>query len=111
MISKQCAQYLTKTAAIGLPVIGSYMDVGELSKKIPAAMLPWVVGLVAAGGAGVGYLASRATSPDEAERDLMKKNILRGEVEAELALARRDLDTMRRKHLRETGAGRRDLAL
>ena len=99
MISKECAAYFSKQAQ------GIY----DTGKQLLGAAAPYALGIPVVAGLGAGYLLSRGTSPSEAGLELTKKNIIRNELEEELAVTERDLKLRRmRKRLAEK-LGRRDL--
>jgi len=100
MISKECAQYLVKEAQ-GF----------DAAKKFIGEVAPYAIGVPLVAGLGVGYLLSRGTSPSEASLDVTKQNIVRNELEEELALTERDLALRKMKRRLAEKAGRRDLFL
>jgi len=100
MIVKECAAYLSKDAQI---------DFLGTTKKLFTTAAPYAIGIPLVAGLGVGYLLSRGTSPSEASLDITKQNIIRNELEEELALTERDLALRRMKKRLADKLGRKDI--
>ena len=100
MISKECAAYLSKNAQLGFL---------EQGKKFLGTAGPYVLGVPLVAGLGAGYMLSRGTSPSDAQTSVMKKEIIRSELEEELALTTREAAMRKLRRRMAAKLGRRDL--
>jgi len=85
---------LRKTAiepvgATGKAIGGALAGVGGL--------VPYAIGVPLVGGAIVGYLASRMTSPGDSDVEALQQRVLEQNVDTNLALSRRKLEAARRR--------------
>lgn len=60
-------------------------------------LLPYAIGVPLVGGAIVGYLASKMTSPSDTDVEAIQQRVLEENVDTQLALSRRKLEAARRR--------------
>jgi len=59
--------------------------------------LPYLIGVPLAGGAAVGYLASKMTSPSDSDREALQERVMDQEVREELGIRQRKLAVLRQR--------------
>jgi len=84
-------QHLQKEAKLGAGV--------ALKEGIQAGfgVIPSLIGLSLAGGAAVGYLASKMSSPSDSDREALQQRVMDTEVREEVGLQQRKLKALQAK--------------
>jgi hypothetical protein len=60
-------------------------------------LIPYLIGVPLAGGAAVGYLASKMSSPTSSDKDAMQQQVMDTKVREELGVQQRKLEALKAK--------------
>ena len=74
---------------------------GALSKDVVGTIMLYLLGTTTAAGAGVGWLASKVTSPSSAKRELLQKDVLDANIREALGRRQREVLTVKERNKRE----------
>jgi hypothetical protein len=58
-------------------------------------LIPYLIGVPLAGGAAVGYLASKMSSPSDSDREALQQRVIDTEVREELGIQQRKLKAIK----------------
>ena len=78
---------------------GAARAVEEVSENA-LGLIPYLIGVPFAGGAAVGYLASKMSSPTDSDREALQEHVMDVKVREELGIQQRRLEGLKQR-LRE----------
>lgn len=78
--------------------VNSLLGVGlEEAAEGAIGVIPYLIGVPLAGGAAVGYLASKMTSPTDTDTKALQERVMDVSVREELGIQQRKLQSVRRR--------------
>jgi hypothetical protein len=82
-------EFLSKEAGSGWGGLGGELVEGGVG------VIPYLFGIPLAGGAAVGYLASKMSSPGDSDREALQQRVIDTEVREEVGIQQRKLQALK----------------
>jgi hypothetical protein len=73
-------------------------------------VIPYLIGVPLAGGAAVGYLASKMSSPSDSDREALQQRVVDTEVREEVGIQQRKLQAIKERMKAKRGENKKKIS-